>query len=286
MKNNLCFYAVVILFTAEILFVLDTSAFAAAMQIHSITCKYDLRLKDKKIGETVMIRSRPKASAADLIQVKTVTNIAVKGFWGTWTLEQKSVVEQNPSGIVSFDHKIIEGKKKWHLFGRQFDQALWCSARNVLTKKELDEKQVVDLGAFVAARTIPYADIAFMTIDLLSDSDDEQGDVSVPLDRFDTTCSTLPDCLAKLPPKKQKTIRILDTSELKITTADIAVKRDEQITLAKKTFSSRVFDIKTKESRSTCWISQDGLGAFIVREQGKDKDGPFEYILTEIHEKN
>nr|WP_319393943.1 hypothetical protein [uncultured Desulfobacter sp.] len=282
-KKKLFFYALV-LFSAAAFCILGSSL-AAAGQLQSITCKYNLKLKDEKIGEVVMTRSPSKKSEVDLIQIETVTSVKVKGFWGTWALEEKSVVEKNHAGVVSFDHRIIENKEKWHLFGKQFDQALWCSARKVMTKKELDQKEVVDLAAFVAAQTVPYADKAFLVMDLLSGSDDEQGDISVPLDRFDTTATTLPCCLVKLPPQKQTTLRILDTSGLQITTAAVTAGKDQQVTLANTQFYCRSFDVKTKQSRSTYLIAQDCLGTFTVREQGEDENGPFEYMLTE-YQKN
>ncbi len=281
-KKEMFFYALV-LFSAAAFCTLGSSL-AAAGQLQSITCKYNLKLKDEKIGEVVMTRSPSKKSEVDLLQIETVTSVKVKGFWGTWTIEEKSVVERNHAGMVSFDHKIIENKEKWHLFGKQFDQALWCSARRVMTKKELDEKEVVDLAAFVAAQTVPYADKAFLVIDLLSGSDNEQGDISVPMDRFDTTFTTLPGRLFKMLPQKTVTLRILDTSELKIITAAVTAKESEQISLANTPFFCRLFDVKTKESRSTYWISLDSLGPFIVREQGEDENGAYEYTLTEHRE--
>ncbi len=256
-----------------------TSSYAANMNPEKRTCEYVMSLEGKKIGETVVSKKRSTDSAPDLMRTETKTTLQVKGFWGAWALDAKSIVNHDHSGVIDFDHKITENKNRWHLFGKQYKQALWCSARKVQTEKEQEDDEIVDLAGYIVTQTVPYAGDALMVLNLLGDDDDEQGDVAVPLDRFDTTMCELPAYLLKLPEKEENRFRILDTSELEIESVAVTRKGNEKIVWAGRKFACRVFLVEAKKSQSTYWIAEDTLGAFIVREKGEDSDGVFEINL-------
>ncbi len=274
-------FSILITFAA---LVLCDAAVASAGPPQSVRHKYLLTLKGEKVGETLVTRSFSKAFAKGTIDVETATNITVKSFWGDWVLAEKSLTVQTSKEILDFNHKIVQGKNKWHVSGKQFNQALWCSARKVLTPEELEVQDMTDLAGYIVARVVPHAGTAFLVVDLLDGQEDDPGDVSIPLDRFDTTTSTLPAALLALAPKEQVHWRILDTCELKIRTALVSAQGTHQLFLAGKPFACRVFEVKTKEGLSTCWISRDCFGAFMVQEKGKDADGPFDFTLNDVLE--
>ena len=275
-------FTLVLFLVAFLCFVSGTRGYAASVKPERIICKYVMLLEGEKIGETVVSRRPSSDSEPDSLRTETMMTLQAKGFWGTWKLDARSMVEHDNSGVIDFDHKITEDKNRWHLFGKQYKQALWCSARKVQTEKEMKDDEAIDLAKYIIAQAVPYAGETLMVLDLLGGDNDEQGDVSVPLDRFDTTLSELPAYLIRLPEKKKTRFRILDTSELEISSVSVIQKGSEQFALAGRTFACRVFHVKAKKSQSTYWIAEDSLGAFVAREQGEDSDGEYEIILQEI----
>lgn len=241
----------------------------------SITCRYAVLLDGKRVGETVSTREGKFFMLSSTVRIEATTKIQANGLWGTWSLESMSMVEQNQLGIIRFDHKVTVNQDKWHLFGEKYKQSLWCSARKVQTKEEKEEENAIGVAKHVAAKTIPFGGETLMVLDLLGGGDDEQGDVAVPLDTFDTTLSGLPACLLRIKQKEEKQLKILDTSELKVESVVVTAKGSEQITLAGQQFFCMIFYVKAKNGHSTYWVAEDSLGAFIVKEQGKDADGPF-----------
>lgn len=190
-------------------------------------------------------------------------------------------------GLLSFDHKISENNKKWRIFGERHDQELWCSARNVLTMKEKGEEDVVNLSTMVATQTIPYAGEALTVFGLLAGNGDSEGEFRIPLNSFDIALCRLPSVL-QLEPNgmKNRKVRILDTTELEIKTYIIEEATPEQIEIAGQVFRCRGFNITKPQGKSTYWLAEDALGAFIVKESGKDGDGPYKIILTKYIIKN
>ena len=244
---------------------------------------YDLISNGDDIGDISIIRSQHGDVEDGLYLIEENIFAKVSSFWGLWvmTLTGKTVIKYE--GVVSFDYKIKENKENWRVFGDRHDLELWCSARKVLTKNEKDEEDILAISSMVAARTIPYAGEALTVLGILNANGDREGEIRIPLDSFNTTSGQLVSVLMKKSKglKKEK-VKVLDTSELKIETHIFEEADQEQIEIAGETFKCRVFKVTKPKGESTYWVAKDGLGAFLVKESGKDDDGPYEIILRKI----
>lgn len=260
---------------------------AADRNIGRATCTYDLLSGGKDIGDITITSVSGMDANTTFARIKESCAVKVSGWWGHWEMTASGEIVLDKQGLLSFDHKISENNKKWRIFGERHDQELWCSARKVLTKKEKDEEDVVNLSTMVATQTIPYAGEALTVLGLLAGGGDSEGEFRIPLNSFDTTSGQLASFLMRKPKglKKEK-VKVLDTSELKIETLIIEEANQEQIKIAGRTFKCRVFNITKPQGKSTYWLAEDALGAYIVKESGKDGDGPYEMILTKYIVKN
>ena len=102
----------------------------------------------------------------------------------------------------------------------------------------------------------------------------------IAIDAFDTTVGQLPAFLLKNTlGYRNKQLRVLDVTELRVDPYVFDDDGRERVSAAGRSFECRVFKAKTPGGHSTWWIAEDAMGAFTVKEVGKDKDGPYEFIL-------
>lgn len=234
----------------------------------------------EKIGDITITRVSGIDANEPFVRIEESCAVKVSGFWGHWEMTSTGAIVTDKQGLLSFDYKISENKRRWCIFGERHDQELWCSARKVLTKKEKDEEDVVNLSSEVAAQTIPYAGVALTVLGLLAGNGDSEGELRILLNSFDTTLFQLPSVLLLEPNGlKNKKVRVLDTSQLETKAYMIEEAAPEQIEMTGRGFRCCVFNITKPQGKSTYWLAEDALGAFIVKESGKDDDGPYEIIL-------
>ncbi len=251
----------------------------------SITTVYDLFTNGNNRGNISMSRSQYGDGENRLYIIKESVFVTISGFWENWEITSTGETVLDKKGfLVRFDNKIKENKNNWRVFGERHDLELWCGARKVLTSEEREEKDILALSSAVAAKTIPYAGEALTVFGLLSPHSDQEGEIRIPLDSFDTTLAQLGSVLLNKPQgvKKEK-IRVLDTSELKTETYIFNELAPSEITTAGQTFYCRIFNATHPQGKSTYWLAKDTLGAFFVKESGKDDDGPYEIILKQYN---
>ncbi len=245
-----------------------------------ITTTYELRADGDKIGD-ISIRRRPDIDGDKTVLVRELTlDMEVAGFWGVWTMSSKGYFATDHQGLAIYDFKIAEDKKHWRIMGERHGKALWCSARQVLTPAEMDEKELAELAKSVATSTIPNAGTALEAWDLAKEGE-EGGDIRIPLDSFDTSGEELPDFLwSKGQDFQQGKISVLDTVELEVSSYLVRKLGQKQMDVAGKFYDCRGYKAKTSHGEITFWIARDTLGAFIVNESGDDEDGPYEILLA------
>lgn len=251
-----------------------------AISTYSIDTVYDLISDGDDIGDISSIRSQLGDPGCCLYLVEDTVSLKASGFWGPWelTIIGKTVIDKE--GILGFDYKIKEDDNSLRVFGDRHDRELWCNGQQVWTKK--DEEDTVVISSMVIADTLPCAEETLKVIGMLSENGNNKGEIRISLESFDTASSQLPSILMRKPQGLGKgKVRLLDTSELKIETHKYEEVDQEQIEIAKKTFKCRVFSIARPKGKSTSWIAEDELGAFVVKESGKDEDGPYELILKQ-----
>ncbi len=254
---------------------------ALADGITQITCVYDILVDNKKAGEMTLVR-RPADKGGLCLELDS--KIEITGWWGSWHLKSSQQVLTDQRGLLEFDHKITEDGKKWRISGDRHKDSLWCSARQVLTDQEKEDNALVGLAASAATNAIPYAGTALAAVNLLKGGEKGQGDVKIFTTLFDTTAIELPLFLVKNNDSLgNKSVQVLDTTELEIQTLAIQKKGMETLELAGKKFSCQTFAADSKDRKSVQWIFQDGLGGVLAKEKGKDKDGPYE-IRLKSHE--
>jgi len=184
------------------------------------------------------------------------------------------------NSLSKFDYKIIENDNKWRLSGERQDKDLWCSIRKVLTKSEKDEKEIVGLSSMVVTKTIPFSGEALMIFGLLGGNNNNEGETQIPFGSFDITLEELPLVLSQEAQGiKSREIRVLDTTELKITLLKLEESKPQTLVIAGQIFKCRVFNGVTAEGKYTYWLAEDKIGAFFVKELGKDSDGSYKIIL-------
>jgi hypothetical protein len=205
----------------------------------------------------------------------------ISGLCGVWEMTSTGKTVTDKHGLVRFDYKIIENSIKVHVYGELFGQEMWCTARKILTSNEKDKEELINLSTLLETQVVTYVGEVFTAIEMLSE-DNTDGEIRIPLDDFDTTISQLPSILfkKKLGFKNVK-IRILDTGELEILSYPITEYKQENIPIAGVDYSCRVFEVKNPKNMPTYWIEEDELGAFIVKENGKDTDVAYEKKLKD-----
>ncbi len=226
----------------------------------SVTLVYDLLLDGDDAGDVTTSRA---VLSDGILRIRTTTECKLSGWWGDWSLASSEEVLVDDVGVRRFDHEITEDDKTWLITGERHNHALWISAREILTKKEEE-----DAGGDMTP------------VSLLKDGRDGQGSARLPLEEFDVSATELPLFLLKNKDAlKKKKVRVLDTAEMEIRPCIIEGIGRETITLAARGFSCHKFSVKTDDGRTTYWIARDDLGAFMVKEEGKDKDGSHVVIL-------
>ncbi len=250
----------------------------------SVTAFYDLVAEGYDIGDISVTRKRP----ADNSSYHIAENLSVKipSGKGQWEMTLTGKTAINHDGIVSFDYKIKENQQNWRIFGERHGLELWCAARKLLTPEERDEEDLATLLSIAITNTVPYAGDALTVVSLLDPDNGGEGEVRIPLNTFDTTTTQLVSFLMNKPKGLQKeTFKVLNTAELTIETLTLEEVKQEQLELSGQTFNSRVFKATKAKGESTYWLAEDDLGAFLVKESGKDKDGPYEIILKKYNGK-
>jgi hypothetical protein len=90
---------------------------------------------------------------------------------------------------------------------------------------------------------------------------------------FDFLSCQLPYSLNK---NKQKQLNI-ETG--KVIPVSITKLENEKIVINNQTYDCKVISLKTAKRAAKLWIGSDKTGAFLVKEKGTDKDGPYEILL-------
>lgn len=251
---------------------LDAPAMAEEAQV--VACTYDLILDKKDAGDIFLER---QAGDKGTIGIGTAMEVKVSGWWGSWHLRSSGRAVADGERLLRFDHRITEDNKAWRITGEYADKAIWCSAREVSSKQAKEEDELTGLALSVAAAAIPYAGLV---MGLLREGDGLKGDQRIPGDQFDTTAMELPRYLLNHQTGLGETaVGVLDTGQLEIKSWHFSPAGQEVLALAGREFSCWKFSGKSDGEHSLYWVARDKLGAFVVRETGKDKDGPYEIRL-------
>ncbi len=252
----------------------------------SVTAFYDLVAGGYDIGDISVTRTRQADGENSVFTVVENLSIKLPSAMEKWEMNLAGKTAINDDGIVSFDYKIKENQQNWRIFGERHGLELWCAARKLLTPKERDEEDLATLLSIAITNTVPYAGDALTVASLLDPDNGGEGEVRIPLNTFDTTTTQLASFLMNKPKGLQKeTFKVLNTAELTIETLTFEEVKQEQLELSGQTFNSRVFKATKAKGESTYWLAEDDLGAFLVKESGKDKDGPYEIILKKYNGK-
>jgi hypothetical protein len=280
--NKTLFFLIFIMITAHAVPLIADEK--KSISTDSIDTVYDLTSNGADIGDISIIRSQQGDPGGRLYLVEESVSAKVSGFWGLWEMTSIGSTVIDDKGLLGFDYKVKENDKNWHIFGDRHDQELWCSVRKVLTKKEKDEEDVAAVSSMVISHTVPYSGEILTVIGMLSDNDDNEGELRISLDSFEIAYWQLPSFLMKKPKGLGKgKVRLLDASELKIETYKFEEMEQELIETAKRTFKCRVYSITNPKGKSRYWLTEDELGAFIVKEYGRDDDGPYEILLKQYN---
>jgi hypothetical protein len=250
---------------------------ALAMSGKQAICSYDLLLGGDDVGDITATRMKGQNNT---MSVQSSMAITVSGWFGSYNLSSSGEVLVDSTGIMQFDHTITEEGKTYHLVGERRNKELWCSAREVLSRQEQEDAAVVDIAASTAVSMIPYAGEALGIVSLFGEVTEGQGELRIPGNLFDTSATMLENYLLKNTEKMHnRTVRILDSTELSIETIRVDNAGQEQVAAAGQSFRCHVFRITTSEGQSTSWVAEDSMGAFLVKESGKDEDGAYEIRL-------
>ena len=251
-----------------------------AMADSHVSYGYDLVLNGDDVGD--LSTTRKRIFDDETLFVLTSFTFSLSGWFGNYNLTSSGELTVDRLGILKFDNTITEDNQTYRLFGERHNKELWCNVKEVRTQKEQEDAAVVNIAASVAATVIPYAGEALSIISLLDNDNGGQGEFRIPMTLFDTSATMLSAFLVdNKGSMTNRSVRILDTTDLSIETVKVVTRGQEQITFAGQTFLCHVFDIKTSEGQSTYWIAEDLLGPFLVKESGKDTDGNYEIILNE-----
>jgi hypothetical protein len=79
-------------------------------------------------------------------------------------------------------------------------------------------------------------------------------------------------------------LRLLDTETLQVKPYSVEQRGEEELSLDGRTFHCRVFSITASKKESSYWIAEDELGAFLVKERGKDEGVAYEILLKTYNE--
>lgn len=263
-----------------VLMVISTTQAQAGEQLweSTISHQYDIFSDGKDIGDIRVTRSRKEKDEEKLYRTEDATNVKVAGTWGSWEMSATGETITDEQGLFRFDQKIVENGKRWRITGSRQEEELWCSARQVQTKKEKENDDLIGISKMVLAETVPYAGQAMTVLGLLSE--EGEGDFQIPLDSFDVTPQQLPGFLTETAKGlKDKQIRILDITELEIIEFIFTEIASETIQTGDKSFKCRVFTATSSSGNFTYWLAEDVLGGFFVKQKGKDKNGPYEIVL-------
>lgn len=217
-------------------------AFAAGSQLDSTVRTYDIISDNEDIGDFTVTRKR--GANPEEVGIHSKTKIALSGFLWSYSLTMDSRYEFKGAVLQAFDHTIIEDGNKSTIKGKQ--------------------------GRDLIKATIKEADATKpQTAEIDSRS-------------YDATLEGFPRYAIKaLPVKPGTEIKLLDTVEFTIVPYTMLSHEEGSVTILKKQYDCNIFKLKTPEGESTYWIAQDDLGPFLVKESGKDQDGPYEVLMRE-----
>ena len=181
--NKTLFFLIFIMITAHAVPLIADEK--KSISTDSIDTVYDLTSNGADIGDISIIRSQQGDPGGRLYLVEESVSAKVSGFWGLWEMTSIGSTVIDDKGLLGFDYKVKENDKNWHIFGDRHDQELWCSVRKVLTKKEKDEEDVAAVSSMVISHTVPYSGEILTVIGMLSDNDDNEGELRISLDSFE-----------------------------------------------------------------------------------------------------
>jgi hypothetical protein len=250
---------------------------AMAKESAVVTCTYDLIADGRDVGDISKTRI---LEPDDSMHIKTTSEVSVSSWWGSWHLMSSEHTVVDTQGIFRFDHRITEDNKAWRISGERHNKSLWCIMTEVLTEKEQEDEAAVDLATTAVVSTVPHAGLALSAIGLLGAGQDSQGDLRIPLDLFDITATELPAYLLKHQNDlNHKSVRVLDTTELKIRTSLFEEMDHKTLEFAGVVFTCRTFSANDGNEQVNYLIAQDHLGPFMVKVSGRNEDGPYEILL-------
>lgn len=76
-----------------------------------------------------------------------------------------------------------------------------------------------------------------------------------------------------------KRVRLLDSIEFEAEEATLSWQGEETIRAAGRSFQCRRLEVISDEGHSTLWLARDSHGPMLVKEEGKDCDGPYSIML-------
>ena len=185
--------------------------------------------------------------------------------WKKWTLSSEASSLFDDKGVSRFQCNLRENKDQWMITGVRKDKILLCQVHKTLPcRKSKPADQIDEAGLSKAI------------------SGETEEAVNLPLEAFDATEQELSAALLKSRVGQAPlSIKVLSFSDLEIVELKYHAKKMETIQVGERAFPCIIVETESPLERSSSWISQDALGAFLVKEEGRDEYGPYKCFLQE-----
>lgn len=183
-----------------------------------------------------------KSPYADSLTLHTKYEFNIPGYFSNTEFTMDKQLVFNGQELTSVDSYIVEGDEGIRIWGELKGNALAMNAKETGGKQE------------------PF---------------------EYPANLYDVADEGLALALNALEDTAEgKVLRLLDTAEFEVLTSKITRITKGTVNAAGRSFDCRIFHVTTDEGEATYWIAQDDLGPYLVKEVGKDEDGPYTLAMT------
>lgn len=237
---------------------------------------------DKEPVGSLSVNYKPVGE--DLNVIEQTLDINVPGVLGDNSL-QSALSETHKVGgkLIKADNKVTENDKvywtKIELFGDEF-----LVSRSELTNdQQKEDAEAVDMAKGVVAYLLPGAGNVMMIGEvLLTDDKDLPKNNRLTQNSFDTSFLNLPYVWQKHDQSFPKSLRIFDTENAYIFSADVTYAGDETLTISDQTFNAKRYTINVKDADPTdIWLmADDNDTPYFLKITGKDNGDDYQVILS------
>lgn len=207
----------------------------------AIHTRHAIMIDKKKAGTVSTARERPVPGMPSELQVDSQSQIEVAGTWGTWEMASRDSYLFDGADLVSYSLRISEDGTPYSLAGRMRGEQLYVDVR---------------------------------------EGDGASKEYQVPAEAFDGVVEGIAHFFhARGYAFDNTAVRLLEASTLEIRKMDLTAQGSERVEACGREFDCRKVEAVSDDARATYWIAHDGLGPFIVKEEGDGKDGPYSMVL-------